>query len=528
MTNESSEKFSNAVKACLARQRGNAIRWDEVKALMQSSFGIGGDDVNFAKVSSRDENFYVRLNQAGFRRDIKLGVVVAVGIKFTSRVRSRLRDKVSPHPGYPLLVFQENPQGGFLATDLLIGGRDVSGLVNAVQAVWPDLQVHSKVSVWGQSQATFDAGNVPEGESATLVNLLVRYKNVALEGVPGTGKSFAVRGIADNWLNVTGRHLSEPRVIVLHPSSAYEDLIEGLRPEASVGSRPGDFRDLGKESSPGSGFALHLGRFAEAARAAAEDVGSDHLLVLDELNRANIPKVLGELLLVMEPSKRARCVGGFWRAPADGKVRLTYSGSSFWLPDNLYILATMNTTDRSVASLDSALRRRFIFVRLEPTPASDLIERLSIHGDDAQERLVDLIEVWDALNADLLRPLIGPDAVLGHSYFYDLHRALDALAPEAEVGAVFREFLQYTFLPQLIDVIVTNGREGEVFDSEAGAHGSAGNAALGDLEALLETYGLVMTLEGDGLSRRVSVSRLDPSAALAETEDSLVHDVEGK
>ena len=195
-------------------------------------------------------------------------------------------------------------------------------------------------------------------------------------GFPEPGKTFAIEAIASNWEQVTGRPLIPAggqafAATVMHPSTSYEDFIEGLRPTLrDDGSAQPVYFD---EPVSGEGkFRLDDGFFLRACALAARNPNVDLLVLLDELNRCNISSVLGDLLLSLEASKRGRFIGNDpqeasasdWEAPVD--VTLPYSRRQFFVPSNLYVIATTNTTDRSVAPIDAAIRRRFSFVRLEP------------------------------------------------------------------------------------------------------------------------------------------------------------------
>ncbi|MEU5931131.1 AAA family ATPase [Micromonospora sp. NPDC047187] len=173
-----------------------------------------------------------------------------------------------------------------------------------------------------------------------VVQLLRDKGQVIFYGPPGTGKTFVARRLAA-WL--TG-NLARVRLVQFHPSYAYEDFVEGLRP------RPDQ-----------PGFHLVDGPLVEMARAADRDRTHDYVLIIDELNRGNIARVFGELYFLLE-----------YR---DQPARLLYSHDDFRLPANLHIIGTMNSADRSIALLDTALRRRFYFVpfRADQTPVSQVL-----------------------------------------------------------------------------------------------------------------------------------------------------------
>ncbi|WP_158299913.1 McrB family protein [Glycomyces paridis] len=175
-----------------------------------------------------------------------------------------------------------------------------------------------------------------------LVSLVQDRKQVVLYGPPGTGKTYLAQELAE--------HLTDRDAVTLvqfHPSYAYEDFIEGFRPApAGEGS---------------VGFVLTAGPLRDLVRKARND-SRPHVLIIDEMNRAHLAKVFGELYFLLEYRNRS--------------VRLQYSPEeSFSLPENVYIIATMNTADRSIALLDAAIRRRFAFEEMHPeeAPVRDLL-----------------------------------------------------------------------------------------------------------------------------------------------------------
>lgn len=258
------------------------------------------------------------------------------------------------------------------------------------------------------------------GLAGEAISALQVFKNVILAGPPGTGKSFSVATIAEAWprmlgLDADGRLAdgSGHWAITFHPSTGYEEFVEGIRYNPNGSPR---------------GFELMPGVFRAWVREARSQPDRDFLVLIDEINRANVSAVLGDLLLGLESSKRfthdSSCTkagpdhADCWRGGA--ATQLAYSNEILGVPDNLYILGTMNSSDRSIAPLDSALRRRFAFVHVEPLAGKELKDRLGLAlpavGPEVISRSVDAL---GQLNV-ALRLALGPDSMLGHSYLFEL------------------------------------------------------------------------------------------------------------
>ncbi|WP_199510178.1 McrB family protein [Nucisporomicrobium flavum] len=383
--------------------------------------------------------------------------------------------------------------------------------------------------------------------SNPIVSALRSFKNVVLEGVPGTGKTYAVEQVADDWKHMTGRDLIDFDGVpfcatVLHPSSSYEDFVEGLRPEVK---HSGDATQLYFDEKPEGtgGFGIRDGFFLSVCARAVETPHKDVLVLLDELNRCNVPSVFGDLLLSLDKSRRGTHVAfgpearAFPREARDWQaatpVTLPYSGRKFFVPDNVYVIATMNTTDRSVAPLDAAIRRRFAFHRLEPQmPEANILTETQPAA--TRELFARSAQVLTDLNQNALRPCLGPDAMIGHSYLYALAANLTA---SADLNAGIEELKtqwRYAILPQLIDSVRSFGGEDllsvRTRDAWLARHADQTPAATAVValdqldEFLMSALDLRIAVEGVGLSRGARIEErvavVAPDEVVADDDES--------
>lgn len=225
---------------------------------------------------------------------------------------------------------------------------------------------------------------IDEEKYDTMVSILEKKKNIILEGAPGVGKTFMAKRLAYSIL----RSKSEDKVelIQFHQSYSYEEFIEGYRPTES-------------------GFELKHGIFYNLCEKAKNDSLNKYYLIIDEINRGNLSKIFGELLMLIENDKRGE------------KLTLAYSEKKFTVPKNLYIIGLMNTADRSLALIDYALRRRFSFIRIEPAfDNHKFIEAFNKKFDDSYDNVFKIInQINEAIKND---KSLGSGFKIGHSYFY--------------------------------------------------------------------------------------------------------------
>ncbi len=243
-----------------------------------------------------------------------------------------------------------------------------------------------------------------------LVALVRNKKNIILQGAPGVGKTFVAKRLAYSMMGV--KDDSRIAMIQFHQSYAYEDFIMGIRP---IENR----------------FEPYPGVFYTFCKKAEKDIENDYFFIIDEINRGNMSKIFGELLMLVESDKR-----GF-------KLKPLYVDEEFYVPSNVYIIGTMNTADRSLAMLDYALRRRFAFFELKPAFKSDGFQEYRSQLDS--DRLNKLINCVENLNVDITEDeSLGEGFLIGHSYFCDLEKEEIDQAPfrivEFELIPLLKEY----------------------------------------------------------------------------------------
>ena len=242
-------------------------------------------------------------------------------------------------------------------------------------------------------KAEFDIDRVLENVFMTssdfqnVVDLLYTKKNIILQGSAGVGKTFIAKKIAQ----ALQEDYNEERIEIIqfHQSYSYEDFIQGYRPK--------------KDS-----FELTRGIFYKVCDKAKKDTSVPYFLIIDEINRGNLSKIFGELMMLIESDKRGE----------KNKIKLTYSGDEyFYIPDNLYIIGTMNTADRSLTIVDYALRRRFAFIKMRPMFNEQFEAFLSKKGI-SKDIISSIIYKMTRLNNIIVSDdSLGDGFEIGHSYF---------------------------------------------------------------------------------------------------------------
>lgn len=390
----------------------NASMWD--KFYKFSIMGIGWDDVTDLKGFSSKEEIkeymkkvydpsYSYKNNAHclwqFANEIKVGDVIFVKkgmhkiigkgivtsdyIYDTSRSTYKHIRKVDwqnkgewEHPGQAVMKTLTNISAypDYVQKLLALFAEDISEEVSEQKEI--KYPLYSKDDFLNEVYMDEDTYN-------TLTELLEAKYNVILQGAPGVGKTFAAKRLAYSIMGQ--KDTSRVAMVQFHQSYSYEDFIQGYRPSKD-------------------GFELENGTFYKFCKEAEEDNERPYFFIIDEINRGNLSKILGELMMLIEKDKRGE------------KIKLLYSNEWFTVPQNVRIIGMMNTADRSLALMDYALRRRFAFFDFAPAfPSEGFKNYLAEKNSPKLESLITAVEsLNNTISAD---ESLGDGFRIGHSYF---------------------------------------------------------------------------------------------------------------
>lgn len=280
-------------------------------------------------------------------------------------------------PELERMEYFQNPQGSLFK--LTRGEYDF--ILNMIREENP---VAPEASIDAYTKSDFlDEVYMTEKRYENLVAVLRNKKNIIMQGAPGVGKTFAARRLA--WSMMGEKDDNRIELVQFHQNYSYEDFMMGYKPVED-------------------GFELKYGIFYRFCQKAANQPDKEFFFIIDEINRGNMSKIFGELLMLIEKDYRGT------------KATLAYNGLSFSVPKNLYIIGMMNTADRSLAMIDYALRRRFSFFEMEPGFDSEGF--IHYQNELNSETLNELISKVKDLNREIaLDKSLGKGFCIGHSYF---------------------------------------------------------------------------------------------------------------
>lgn len=249
---------------------------------------------------------------------------------------------------------------------------------------------------------------VTENDYIKLRNLLLRKKNLILQGAPGVGKTFAAKRLA--YAIMGEKDDSRVMQVQFHQNYSYEDFVMGYKPNEN------------------GGFNLNYGIFHKFCRRASIDKERPYFFIIDEINRGDLSKIFGELLMLIESDYR------------DKPIQLSYNDETFAVPSNIYIIGMMNTADRSLAMIDYALRRRFSFFEMKPGFETDSFNNYILGWSSPKLRslIKAIIELNEVISDD---DSLGSGFCIGHSYLcnFDNGYDLDSIV-EYDIIPMLREY----------------------------------------------------------------------------------------
>lgn len=289
-------------------------------------------------------------------------------------------------PGLEAMEYMKNQQGSFFK----VTPDEYDIIMELIRGVNPLAKKESNEPY--TDKKFLDEVFVTQDEYIKLRNLLLRKKNLILQGAPGVGKTFAARRLA--YAIMGEKDDSRVMQVQFHQNYSYEDFVMGYKPNEN------------------GGFNLNYGIFHKFCRRASIDKERPYFFIIDEINRGNLSKIFGELLMLIENDYR------------DKPIQLSYNDETFAVPSNIYIIGMMNTADRSLAMIDYALRRRFSFFEMKPGFETDSFNNhiLGWSSPKLRSLIKAIIELNEVISDD---DSLGSGFCIGHSYLCNLNNGFD-------------------------------------------------------------------------------------------------------
>jgi len=370
--------FADAIKTTLDKTSVNASRNRPIEALVARQTGWTSVGVKFISASKQIKN---RISELRNRPEGLTHALLLVPEELTDIVSRHAAQYVGTSGKFSAIAIATHDSEPPRITDLVLVD-EVRGRPEALRAVFPDIHIHlvpplrevrEPVTPYMPNSPTafsiddfVNETGIERSVAQTWLRRLLRKRQLAFQGPPGTGKTFIAKRLAQLLVSDAGGSVE---IVQFHPSYSYEDFVQGIRPIVEGGHVT---------------YALNPGHFLRFCEVARQSPGVPFALIIDEMNRGNLSRIFGELLFLLEYRHES--------------IPLAQSDHPFSVPDNVYLIATMNTADRSIAILDHALRRRFTFVFLEPD--YDLLRRHLVALDMDSKQLPELLQRINASIGD--------------------------------------------------------------------------------------------------------------------------------
>ena len=342
----------------------------------------------------------------------------------------RAIDILSEKLGYDIYEIADTAKIDFLYADLLVEQKVDGGKYFYEKAPSYGKKGFYSAAIKTYSDFLKEYLLIKTNQSMTKFDLPL---NTILYGPPGTGKTYILKNKYMPMFTATDNSnlkIERFEFLTFHQSYAYEDFIEGIKPELSDSE---------------VAYKIEEGVFQKMCNRARNDSANKYALFIDEINRGNISSIFGELITLIEDDKREG-------KPNQLKATLPYSKQTLSVPSNLYIIGTMNTADRSVEALDTALRRRFSFIEMNPDPKQLSQEAYKVEG-------VNLERLLAAINGRIEK-LLDKDYAIGHSYFMNIQNRSN---PLQELRGIFQNkilpLLQEYFYGDWGKIMLVLGKE---------------------------------------------------------------------